>query len=55
MYDDEDEGVSFNPYTNSYEEGMYGDYYWDNEEAEVATCRIGADGKPDFNGTAFSH
>ena len=49
MYDEDDEGLYFNPYTNSYDDA-YGDYYFDDVEEEVATCRLGEDGKPKFNG-----
>lgn len=49
MYDEDDEGLAFNPYTNTYDDS-YSDYYFDSEESQVATCRIGSDGKPIFNG-----
>ena len=49
MNDEEDEGLSFNPYTNTYDDA-YSDYYFDSEEQQLATCKIGSDGKPEFNG-----
>ena len=49
MYDEDDEGLNFNPYTNSYDDA-YGDYYFDDVEEEISTCRLGEDGKPKFNG-----
>lgn len=53
MYDEDEEGLYFNPYTNSYDD-VYGDYYFDDIEDEVATCSIGEDGKPKFNGELCS-
>jgi iron-regulated transporter 1 len=50
MYDEDDEGLNFNPYTNSYDDA-YGDYYFDDVEEEISTCRLGEDGKPKFNET----
>lgn len=49
MYDEDDEGLNFNPYTNSYDDA-YGDYYFDDVEEEISTCRLGEDNKPKFNG-----
>jgi hypothetical protein len=49
MYEEDDEGLNFNPYTNSYDDA-YGDYYFDDVEEEISTCRLGEDGKPKFNG-----
>ena len=49
MYDEDDEGLNFNPYTNSYDDA-YGDYYFDDVDEEISTCRLGEDGKPKFNG-----
>lgn len=49
MYDEDDEGLKFNPYTSTYDDG-YGDLYFDDVEQEVATCRLGEDGQPKFNG-----
>ena len=49
LYDEEEENLKFDPYTNTYDDG-YGDLYFNDVEQEVATCRLGEDGKPSFNG-----
>lgn len=49
LYDEDEEGLKFNPYTSTYDDG-YGDLYFDDVEQEVATCRLGEDGQPKFNG-----
>ena len=55
MYDEEDEGFYFNPYTGSYDD-VYGDYFFDDvEEEEVSTCRLAEDGKPKFEGGKILH
>lgn len=51
LYDEDEEGLKFNPYTSTYDDG-YGDLYFDDVEQEVATCRLGEDGQPKFNGEA---
>lgn len=52
LYDEDEEGLQFNPYTSTYDDG-YGDLYFDDVEQEIATCRIGEDGKPKFNGSSY--
>ena len=50
MYDESDDGFYYNQYTGDYDD-VYGDYFFEDADELEADCRIGADGKPFFNGT----